>query len=663
MNYRRLASLVGIAALGFSLITIVYPGLVAFSLGPSIVSGIGVLALVQALRVVQTRRHESLDEAATPDPELPVGTASPGDELETVLNQFLGSRRTYYHRTRIREGLRSAAVSVLTQYEAYTATEAEEAVTAGTWTDDRYAAAFLGGENAPSPPLRPRLRGIVRREAAFNQGVRRTVDAIAAMAGAASGTTEGTVDIPRRRDSGRANAGADPPQIQYTTATGDEMAQFDDETEAIVSRVSHSTGHWRGVSAVALVGIGVGILVEQPAVLLAGAVGIGFAAYARSAVLSPDSLPPGSVSVSRTLGADRPEPGDDVEVTVTVTNESDRVLPDLRLVDGVPEALAVANGSPRVGTALRPGRSTTFTYTVTARRGVHTFGPTALVARDLTGSVEQERLLRAETTLACVPSLRPLGEPVPLRERATQYVGRVETRSGGDGLEFHATREYRPGDPMSRIDWNRRARTGELTTVEFREERAATVVIVIDARETAYVSPARHTPHAVDRAVDAAGRLFATLSDSGDRVGIAAVGSEPCWLAPGSGVDHRVKARDLLATHRALTPVPTATRSTTSRSRKQLRKRLSPGTQIIFITPLCDEYGGRFARRLDEYGYPVTVVAPDPTVDRAVGHRLSRVARTLRLTALRRAGIPVVDWSWDESVDVALARHNERGSR
>lgn len=216
---------------------------------------------------------------------------------------------------------------------------------------------------------------------------------------------------------------------------------------------------------------------------------------------------------------------------------------------------------------------------------------------------------------------------------------------------------------MSRIDWNRRARTGELTTVEFREERAATVVIVIDAREMAYLSPNPYTQHAVDRAVDAARQLFTTVSDSGNQVGITALSSEPCWLAPGSGVDHRVEARELLATHPALTPASTDRRSAMVRWQKQLRKRLSPGTQVIFLTPLCDEYSGRFARRLDEYGYPVTVISPDPTADRTTSHRLSRVARTLRISALRSHDIPVIDWPWDDTVDVALARYNERWSQ
>ncbi|MFB6140627.1 MAG: DUF58 domain-containing protein [Halosimplex sp.] len=657
MNHRRLALAVGIAALGLSLVAVVYPGFAAFSLDRIVVSVIGALALVQALRVVRSRRHGALDEAATPDPELPVATPPPGDELETVLEAFLDSRRPYYHRTRLREGLHSAAVAVLTQYGGYSESEAEEAVATGTWTDDGHAAAFLDSETGPTRSVRTRIRDVVSRESSVQRGIRHTVDAIAAAAGVTARTTGEGTDTPRGPAGDASNSETDSALTRFSTATNRETDGSGDGTGGVVSRDSHSTGHWRGVSAVALLGIGVGILVERPAVLLAGVVGIGFAAYARSV-----ALPPGSVSIDRALDADQPEPGDDIEVTVTVTNESDRSLPDLRLVDGVPESLAVTDGSPRVGTALRPGGSATFTYTVAARRGVHAFEPTLVVARDLAASIEQERILREETTLTCVPSLRPLAEPVPLRERATQHVGQVKTRSGGDGVEFYASREYRTGDTMSRIDWNRLARTGELSTVEFREERAATVVIVIDARETAYVSPEPHAPHAVDRAVDAAGQLFATLSDSGNRVGVTALSPEPCWLAPGTGVDHRAEARELLATHPALAPIPTAGRSAMTRWGKQLRKRLAPGTQVVFVTPLCDEDGGRFARRLDEYGYPVTVVSPDPTADRTPSHRLSRVARLFRLSALRSAGVPVVDWQRDEPLAVALARY-ERWSR
>lgn len=654
MNRRRVASVVGVLALGLGVLVSVTPGVVPVSVDDLLISTIGVLALVQAMRVIQTRRHGDLDEAEMPDPERPIATPSPGDDLEAVLDQFLGRRRLFYRRTRVREGLEAVAIAVLTRYGGYAEPEARERLETGRWTDDVHAASFLGGEAAPDPPFAARVWDTVRGRATLRRSVRRTIDAIAETAGVTPRSNGGTTASERRRTH---HAGVDADVRPTRTATVDDDER-DGRTDAVISRESHATGHWRGVSVVTLIGIGAGILARQPGVLLVGVVGIGFAAYARSS-----ALPPGNVSIERSLDRERADPGEEIEVTVTVTNESGRSLPDLRVVDGVPGALAVTDGSPRFGTALRPDESGTFTYGITARRGVHSFEPTTVVARDLPAATERERTHRVETTLTCIPPLRSTTEPVPLREGATRYVGQLETSTGGEGTEFYATREYRPGDAMNRLDWNHRARTGEFTTVEYRNERKATVVIVIDAREDAYRSPEPSPPHAVDRAVDAAGRLFVSLSRTGNHVGIAAVGSESCWLAPNAGTDHGTKARELLATHPALASIPTERRTPVVRWRRRFRRRLSPGTQLVCLTPLCDGYGGQLVRRLDESGHPVTVVSPDPTADREAGHRLARVARTLQMTTLRGAGIPVIDWPWDESLDEALARYTERTSR
>jgi len=404
------------------------------------------------------------------------------------------------------------------------------------------------------------------------------------------------------------------------------------------------------------VGIGLGVLVEEPGVLLAGVVGVGFAAYARSSTFAS-----GRVSIERAVAADDPDPDDDVEVAVTVTNESDRFLADLRIVDGVPPALGVATGSPRRGLALRPGESETFSYAVTARRGVHEFEPALLVSRSVSGATEATGYVRAETSITCIPSPRPTSEPVPLRGRGSELVGEMASDTAGNGVEFYATREYQPGDARNRIDWNRRARTGELTTVEFREERAATVMLVVDAREVAYVGPDHDGAHAVDRCVAAAGSMFSTLLAAGHRVGITAIGPGECWLAPGVGADHRLEARTLLGTHPALSPVPPEPGTHLARWRRHFRKRLGAGTQLVFLSPLADGFSAAIARRFDGYGYPVTAVSPDPTVGATPGNQLARIARKLRVSELRNAGIPVVDWAWDEPLDAALARYNDGG--
>ena len=638
MTPRRLALLAGLGALVLALLALVAPGLLALPFDRILVGVVGVVALLLALRAVRARLFGRRSEAETPDPERPVATPAPGEAFEDALAAFVDEDGGY-PRARLRNGLRTAAVAVRSRYGTDDEAAAERAVADGSWTDDDRAAAFLREGEGPTPPLAARLRRRLRRESALEAGIRHAVDEIAAAAGVA---TTGTTNP---RDEGDA----------ATTATA-VTAGTDDGA----ANESRPTGRWRGVSAVALVCVGVGALSGRPAVALAGVVGVGFAAYARLR-----ALPPGPVTVERSVATTRPAPGEEVVVTVTVRNEGDRPLADVRLVDGAPAALSVADGSPRHGTALRADEATTFSYTLAARRGVHEFGPTLVVGRDLAGSTERTWRVSAPATptLTCVPPLRTLAGPVPLRERASAYVGQVETPRGGEGVEFAATREYRPGDAPSRIDWNRRARTGELTTVEYREERAATVLCLVDARREAYVSPAPRDQHAVDRSVDAAGGLFATLAAAGDRAGVAALSPAPCWLAPGAGADHRTAARELLATSPALSPLPTDRRTNLRRARDRFRGRLATGTQVVFLTPLVDDDASRFARQLDADGYPVTVVSPDPTSGRSPGTLLARVARALRVADLRTAGVPVVDWPADDAVDVALARYAERRGR
>jgi uncharacterized repeat protein (TIGR01451 family) len=655
MNYRRLSFLIGIVTLAVGGLGIVSPGVIPLGPDRAVVVLIGVLALLQALRVIQLRRHGKLHEAKTADPERSVTTPIPGEDIESVLAQFVDRHQVHGYKRRIREGLTAATVAVLTRFEGYTESEAKKQVCAGVWTDDVYAASFLGDEDAPSIPLWMRVRHKLVGESVTQQSIRHTVNAISAVVNRHVSPVRMATNATQARDidnGTRSNSVSDRPVSNADTD------RFDENTDEIVTRESQSTGHWRGVRIIAFIGIGVGVIVEQPAVLLGGVVGIGYAAYARS-----PALPPGKVTLDRTLNTDTPDVGEEVTVTVTVTNSSDRMLPDIRVIDGVPEALTVETGSPRCGTALRPKESTEFSYTIIARRGVHEFGPTHVVGRNLSGGTEEERMYASDTKLTCIPSLSVGTEPIPLRTRATRFVGREKTPTTGEGTEFSATREYRPGDPLRRIDWNRLARSRELTTIEFREERIARVVILIDARKSAYVSPDSREIHSVERSVEAAGQIFTRLSDDGNRVGIAVAGSDTCWLAPDTGPDHRTKTRELLAVDSELAPIPKETRTVPRRWQTKLRTRLDPGTQIVYLSPLSDGATTRIARQLDEQGFPVTTISPDPTSDQSPSQRLAGVARQLRISTLRRAGIPVINWPWRESLDAALARHNERKSQ
>lgn len=418
------------------------------------------------------------------------------------------------------------------------------------------------------------------------------------------------------------------------------------------------TDRWLGLGGAALFVVGVGVLFRTPGLLVSGAVAAGFLAV-RAAIDAPDP----SLRVERRLSDDSPDPEDAVEVVLTVTNEGG-TLYDLRLVDGVPDGLEVVDGPARHATALPAGGTATFSYTVRAARGRHEWRPTVGISRDPLGADERRTEFLVESELRCVPSFEGATD-LPLRGLTTPYAGRVPTDMGGSGVEFYAVREYRRGDPQARVDWNRAARTGELATLELREERAATVVLLVDSRSAAYAAPSRDAENAVERGVTASARLADVLLSEGDRVGAAAFSPRDYWLAPGASTAHRAELHEAFATHPAFAPTPPVERHrgfSPTLWRRRFRRRLPKDAQVLFVTPATDGRPVRLAKRLDALGHPVTVISPNPTADESPGTDLAAIERQLRLTDLRSAGLRVVDWADGEALSVAADRAAGRWS-
>ncbi|WP_277542908.1 DUF58 domain-containing protein [Haloarcula laminariae] len=421
-----------------------------------------------------------------------------------------------------------------------------------------------------------------------------------------------------------------------------------------------STGRWRGIVAVALWFVAVGVLTDRPAALLVGVVGAGLAVYPRL------SRPPMvDLELEREVGEARPARGEPVPVTTRVRNTGDRTLADCRVIDGVPAMLSVAEGSPRHAAVLRPGGTAEFSYAVAAEPGRHQFDPATVVARDITGAHEVETTVAAGTEIQVGDAVPEL----PVRPDPDGHAGRLVTDEGGSGIEFHSVREYRPGDPIGRIDSKRWARTGELTTVEFREERPTSVCLLVDARAPAYRAAAEDRPNAVAHCLAGAEQLVSALSDTRDAVGLAAFGREPCFRAPGVGPDHEAALWRLLATHPAFDATPPGAVRTGRDGDGEddldgqatlLRKRLGTDTQVVVLSPLTDQPIVETIRTLAAAGHTTTVVSPDVTADGSLGQRLARRERTLRLRALRGADIPVVDWDTATPLGAVLLDERRR---
>jgi uncharacterized repeat protein (TIGR01451 family) len=394
------------------------------------------------------------------------------------------------------------------------------------------------------------------------------------------------------------------------------------------------TNRWRGVLALTLGAGALGLAANRADLLVVATVGVVYAAFPRVT-----SAPTASVDVDRRLSDRAPSAGDVVEVTVTVTNTGSSPLTDVRVVDGVPGALTVTDGSPRHGTSLLPGGSDTFTYTVRATAGRHRFEPATVVVRDSSGAVERTTTVTTETEIDCSTD----SAESPLRSQTIDAVGQIPANVGGNGVEFHSTRDYHRSDSMRRVDWKRYAKTGELSTVDFREERAATVVVLVDARERAYRG-VDDDPHAVDAAVAAAEQLFVAALERRNRVGIAGFGRETCWFAPGAGRNHRARGREFLATHPTFRSDPPSTEPPLEEQTLALRNRLPSDAQLLVLTPLCDDEVTETVRKFESEGHAVSVLTPDVTMLDSPGRRLASVERATRIRRLRQSNVPVVEW-------------------
>jgi uncharacterized protein (DUF58 family) len=417
------------------------------------------------------------------------------------------------------------------------------------------------------------------------------------------------------------------------------------------------TDRWHGLSAAALLAGAVGLLTWTPALLPVAALAVALLAYGR--VVAP---PDGTLALTRSVDDPDPEPGDEVTVRLAVENVGDRTIPECRLVDGVPSALRVVEGAPSLGTSLRPGGTATLSYTVEAASGVHEFQPVTALLRDAAGVIERRVEVEADdaTEMGEPPRLDD-GQRLPLRAATARYAGRRTVDGSGDGLTFRTIREYQRGDPLSRVDWRRRAKTGELATVEFHPERSLPVVLVIDTRPVAAVAPTPEAETAVERSLSAAAALFGGLSADDHRVGVATLGPERAWLAPGRGRAHEQRAQELFSR-----PVERGSddesgegggtaADPTDAGRGWLRERLPGTAEVIVLTPAVDDAVVGLIEGIAALGTPVSVVSPDPTADDSAGRTLVQFERRDRLADVRASGVPVVDVGPSERIDRALA--------
>lgn len=620
---RRGTLLLGGIVLATGLLALVAPGAIDLGNPDVVLIGAAMLAILAGLVVANNGYKTPRIETQPPSVESPSPVPVAGETIEELLRYADAPYRYVRERRTVRQRARELAVDVLQTFDGMSSEAATAAIEEGSWTENPVARRFLGA---------------IERNRSLRRDLRHRVLGPPSISGQFAATLEAIAEhVPGWSDSIPHPEGERRFRLAAVRA-GVEPLRAD----------AGETDHWRGISVVALLAIGAGVIAELAPLLFGGIVGAAYVGYSRLG--GPPAI---DVAVDRTVTPEDPRPGDTVRVEVRIENRGDSLV-DLRLIDGVPESLAVADGSARKATVLRAGDATTLEYACELTQGRHTWESMLAIARSLNGSFERQTRIDATTVVTARPLSQPISERVPLRTTGAMSVGQLPSDRAGEGVEFQSVRGYRPGDRRTRIDWRRYARFGELSTVEFREERATSVVIVVDAREDAYLAPAAEAPHAVEYGTETADRLGVTLLQAGHRVGLASLAPDPCWLAPRAERGQRARLSELLTTHDSFSFLPPEAAVRTFSWVEWFGARIPGDAQVVLLSPLCDDMLVEIIVRIEARGHPVTVISPDLTGTATLGGTILGMERAVRIAKLRRRGVTVVDWTVDQPLDAQL---------
>ena len=320
---------------------------------------------------------------------------------------------------------------------------------------------------------------------------------------------------------------------------------------------------------------------------------------------------PGDLQAERKLSASRVWEGEAVEVEVRAVHSGPR-LELVRVRDGPYLGLEVEQGEREAWRRGKAGEEVVLRYKVRCRRGLYRLEVLHVEAWDVLGYGRKVVKVPCSRVLTVLPRYERLGGITIAPRRTLVTHGTARSRRGGTGVEFFGVREYRPGDELRRLNWKALARLGEAVVVEYEEERAADVVVVLDVRARAY--RVAQAPELLDYAVRGAAALTQFFISQGHRVGLLMYGAYLDWVAPGYGRRHgdrllRELARARLGTSEAFAEL--------GRLPAQL---LRPGSQMALVSPLLpgdeQDLGALVAR-----GYKVLVLVPDrlPLEARAAG--------------------------------------------
>lgn len=234
-------------------------------------------------------------------------------------------------------------------------------------------------------------------------------------------------------------------------------------------------------------------------------------------------------------------------------------------------------------------------------RGKFEIGPISIIIQDPLGLISKTINIPVVKRVVVFPLLKAHGFLSFQAKKTGAWPGSVISRRLGTSMEFHALRDYVPGDDVRRINWKASARFGKVISNEYESENVTDTVIVIDAN--GLTNRTLYEKATLEACISGAATLSYGLLAQGNRVGLICLGGIRNWVKPGFGKRQLLKILYMLSEVKPGKELPV----------DQVLLILAPfmlkrGSHIFFISPLMDNSIINAVKDLTNEGYIVTVI-------------------------------------------------------
>jgi uncharacterized protein (DUF58 family) len=313
------------------------------------------------------------------------------------------------------------------------------------------------------------------------------------------------------------------------------------------------------------------------------------------------------VSAKRELSRIRVVEGEEVDVLITITNDSGQPTHMLELKDPVLPELQIIKGSNLFLFSLEPYESITLTYSVKFHYiGIYSFDEIYVRHRDFLGL----KIFETRLSQATLPELQKIVSVVPKLEKVESlptirtewmrlYGGYFHSKQVGHDSDFRGIREFQYGDVINRVNWKASVRKQKLLSNEYNWDKAVHAEIILDATITAEPVWANSL-----RVVISLSEFLLRMRNS---VGFSAVSEFPRHLGS------RIGKRQLMRITNNLLQLKTMVipnEDILSRRMTNLTNKFSTKAVIIYISPFTNAPNLNYATELRKNGFNVLAIVP-----------------------------------------------------